>query len=189
MESVALGAVLGAGLSKAGKFISRGIKNFRFAPQNLVPRNTPTGTVYAPQNWAQRAVSSFGKQPTIRNATSNFTNSSALPIGSTLPAKLRLSSGPMQTARLGLPNGPAIPLRIAQGTLAKTNQVVGRPVHSDRAAIETLKNTSMDDLLAMMGGRNSKIYPQAQNLEELQNHPGNSDVNTIYDSPKKFLSD
>ena len=177
MESVAIGAVLGAGLSKVGGFLNRGIKNFRFAPQNLVPRNTPTGTVYAPQNWAQRAVSSFGKQPTIRNATSNFTNSSALPIGSTLPA------------RLGLPNGPAIPLRIAQGTLAKTNQVVGRPVHSDRAAIETLKNTSMDDLLAMMGGRNSKIYPQAQNLEELQNHPGNSDVNTIYDSPKKFLSD
>ncbi len=116
LESVAIGAVLGAGLSKAGGFLNRGIKNFRFAPQNLVPKNTPTGTVYAPQNWAQRTVSSFGKQPTIRNATSNFTNSSALPNGPTLPAKLRLSSGPVRTARLGLPNGPAIPLRIAQGT-------------------------------------------------------------------------
>ena len=181
MESVAIGAVLGAGLSKVGGFLNRGIKNFRFAPQNLVPKNTPTGTVYVPQNWAQRAVSSFGKQPITRNATSNFTNSSALLNGSTLPAKLRLSSGPVQTARLGLPNGPAIPLRIAQ--------VVGRPVHSDRAAIEALKNTSMDDPLAMMGRSNSRIYPQAQNLEELQKHPGNSGVNTIYDSPKKFLSD
>ena len=76
-----------------------------------------------------------------------------------------------------------------RGALAKTNQVVGRPVHSDRAAIEALKNTSMDDLLAMMGRSNSRIYPQAQNLEELQKHPGNSGVNTIYDSPKKFLSD
>ena len=116
LESVAIGTVLGAGLSKAGGFLNRGIKNFRFAPQNLVPKNTPTGTVYAPQNWAQRTASSFGKQPIIRNATSNFTNSSALPNGPTLPAKLRLSSGPLQTARMGLPSGPAIPLRIAQGT-------------------------------------------------------------------------
>ena len=54
LESVAIGTVLGAGLSKAGGFLNRGIKNFRFAPQNLVPKNTPTGTVYAPQNWADR---------------------------------------------------------------------------------------------------------------------------------------
>lgn len=75
-----------------------------------------------------------------------------------------------------------------RGALAKTNPIVGRPAHSDKAMMEALKNASMDDLLAMMGRSNTKpLYIRANTLEELTKHPGNKDVDKIFDDPKEFI--